>query len=199
MQPVSENSSNEPPVADVSPVAPLPADEPSPPPITREAFLEQAIADFQSPLIAYASTLLHDADRARDVVQDTFIKLCAQPPERVRGHLKAWLFTVCRNRALDILRKDKPITPLEEVRWKKVAGAGLQPDESLHLTERNSQLTSLLARLSANQREVILLKFQQGLSYQEIHEVTGLTTTNIGFLIHSGLKRLRDLIPQELI
>jgi RNA polymerase sigma-70 factor (ECF subfamily) len=55
-----------------------------------------------------------------------------------------------------------------------------------------------LDRLSPNQREVILLKFQQGLSYQEITDVTGLTSGNIGFLIHTGLKRLRDLLPDDL-
>ena len=56
----------------------------------------------------------------------------------------------------------------------------------------------MLERLSDNQREVILLKFQQGLSYQEIQEITGLSSGNIGFLIHTGLKRLRDLLPDDL-
>ena len=52
----------------------------------------------------------------------------------------------------------------------------------------------LLDRLPANQRDVIVLKFQQGLSYQEIHHITGLSTGNIGFLIHTGLHRLRSLL-----
>jgi len=184
-------------VPSVIPMTPVPADEDPPPIISQEAFIEQAITDFQSPLIAYASALLHDVDRARDVVQDTFIRLCQQPPERVREQLKSWLFTVCRNRAMDILRKERNTTALEDVRWKKVAGPGLQPDESIDLAERHAQLMAMLERLSPNQREVILLKFQQGLSYQEIHQITGLTTTNIGFLIHAGLKRLRDLIPKD--
>ncbi len=178
-------------------VTPVPVHETSPPLPSQEAFIEQAITDFQSPLIAYASALLHDVDRARDVVQDTFIRLCAQPPGRVREHLKSWLFTVCRNRAMDILRKEKNTTPLEDIRWKKVAGPGLQPDELIDLAERHAQLMAMLERISPNQREVILLKFQQGLSYHEIHQITGLTTTNIGFLIHAGLKRLRDLIPKD--
>lgn len=181
----------------VTTLTPVPADENSPPFINQEAFIQKAIADFQSPLIAYASALLHDVDRARDVVQDTFIRLCQQPPERVHEHLKSWLFTVCRNRAMDILRKEKNTTPLEDIRWKKVAGPGLQPDEFVDLSERHAQLMAMLERLSPNQREVILLKFQQGLSYKEIQQITELTTTNIGFLIHAGLKRLRDLIPKD--
>lgn len=154
--------------------------------------------DYESPLIGYAATILNDSDLARDVVQDTFIRLCQQDPAKVQDSLKSWLFTVCRNRALDLLSKEKRSQPLEDVAWKKVAGAGLQPDEQADQQERLSQLTAYLDRLTANQREVITLKFQQGLSYQEIHKITGLTTGNIGFIIHTGLKRLREILPAEL-
>ncbi|RYD26937.1 MAG: sigma-70 family RNA polymerase sigma factor [Verrucomicrobiaceae bacterium] len=164
---------------------------------TREQFVEKALADFESPLIGYAVTILHDLDRARDVVQDTFIRLCQQEPDKIRESLKTWLFTVCRNRAFDILRKDKRVQPLDEVQWKRVAGPELAPDEQADHDERIAQVMKSLDKLSANQREVILLKFQQGLSYQEIVEVTGLTSGNIGFLIHTGLKRLRDSLPAD--
>lgn len=167
-------------------------------PQTREQFIEQAMADYESPLIGYAATILKDPDRARDVVQDTFVRLCEQDITKVRAGLKSWLFTVCRNRALDLLRKDKRIEPIEEIRWQKVAGTGLQPDEQADFDERISRVMKLLDRLSDNQREVILLKFQQGLSYQEIEKVTGLTSGNIGFLIHTGLKRIRELLPDDL-
>ncbi len=164
----------------------------------REKFIEQAILDFESPLIGYATTLLHDTELARDVVQDTFIRLCQQDLSKVSDNLKSWLFTVCRNRAFDVLRKDKRNQPLEDIRWKKFAGPGLQPDESTLRDERDSQLMKSMNRLTENQREVIILKFQQGLSYQEIHHITGLTTGNIGFLIHTGLKRLREILPDDL-
>jgi RNA polymerase sigma factor (sigma-70 family) len=167
-------------------------------PPTREQFIEQAMTDFESPLIGYAATILNDTDRARDVVQDTFIRLCQQDVSKVRDSLKSWLFTVCRNRALDMLRKDKRTQPLEDIRWKKVAGTGLQPDEQADHDERLASVMKMLDRLSDNQREVILLKFQQGLSYQEIQTITGLSSGNIGFLIHTGLKRLRDLLPDDL-
>ncbi len=164
----------------------------------REKFIEQALTDFQSPLIGYATTILNDLDRARDVVQDTFIRLCEQDISKLEGSLKSWLFTVCRNRALDILRKEKRTQPLEDIRWKKVAGAGLQPDEQAEYQERLTRLNIYLGRLTDNQREVIILKFQQGLSYQEIQKITGLTSGNIGFLIHAGLKRLHDILPDDM-
>jgi RNA polymerase sigma factor (sigma-70 family) len=169
-----------------------------PTPLTLEKFIEQAITDHESPLIGYANTILNDLDRARDVVQDTFIRLCQQDRTKVEVHLKSWLFTVCRNRALDILRKEKRSQPLEEELAKKVVNPGLQPDQVALHRERAALLTRYLARLTPNQREVIILKFQQGMSYQDIQEITGLASGNIGFLIHTGLKRLREILPQDL-
>ena len=167
-------------------------------PDSKEHFIEQAMADYESPLLGYASTILHDLDRARDVVQDTFIRLCQQDIPKVRDNLKSWLFTVCRNRALDLLRKDKNIQPIDEIRWQRIAGPDLPPDQQFDQDERFAQVMKYLDRLSANQREVILLKFHQGLSYQEITKITGLTSGNVGFLIHTGLKRLRELLPSDL-
>jgi RNA polymerase sigma factor (sigma-70 family) len=167
-------------------------------PDSKEQFIEQAMADFESPLIGYATTILHDFDRARDVVQDTFIRLCQQDIPKVRDSLKSWLFTVCRNRALDLLRKDKNLQPLTDVGWQHIAGTDPQPDQQSEQDERLAQVMKVLERLSSNQREVILLKFQQGLSYQEIAKLTGLSTGNIGFLIHTGLKHIRNLLPNDL-
>jgi RNA polymerase sigma-70 factor (ECF subfamily) len=161
-----------------------------------EEFIERSVEEHESALIGYARTFVHDLDRARDVVQDTFIRLCQQDPEKVREHLKSWLFTVCRNRCLDVLRKDKRIEPMDELRWQKVAGKDVQPDEQAEADDRLAAVMRFMDRLPKNQKEVILLKFQQGMSYGEIHEVTGLTTGNIGFLIHTGLKRLREWMPQ---
>jgi RNA polymerase sigma factor (sigma-70 family) len=166
--------------------------------VNKEEFVERALEDFQSPLIGYAFTILNDLDLARDVVQDTFFKLCQQEPAKVRDHLKSWLFTVCRNRSLDILRKDKRSQSLNENPSQNLPDSSLQPDEEIEQQERLNQLIAYLDRLTSNQREVIILKFQQGLTYQEIQQITGLTTSNIGFLIHSGLKRLREILPEDI-
>lgn len=166
---------------------------------TREEFVKQALRDFESPLIGYAVGFLHDVERARDVVQDTFIRLYQQDIEKIRKGLKTWLFTVCRNRALDVIRKEKRIVGLGDDEMARLPSSRRSPAERADLEERVKQVHTALARLSDNQREVILLKFEQGLSYQEISEVTGLTPGNVGFLLHNGLKRLRTLLPDDLV
>ena len=166
---------------------------------SRDEFVKQALAQYESPLIGYAVGFLHDIERARDVVQDTFIRLYQQDIEKVRDGLKTWLFTVCRNRALDVIRKEKRIVSLEDDAMARIPSDRRSPAERADLEERVIQVHRALERLSENQREVILLKFEQGLSYQEISDVTGLTPGNVGFLLHNGLKRLRSFLPDDLV
>ena len=54
----------------------------------------------------YARALTRNAETADDIVQDTLLKLYLADPVRVSENLKAWLYAVCRNRALDVLRKE---------------------------------------------------------------------------------------------
>ena len=167
---------------------------------SRQSFIEQALAEYESPLIGFAYGMLKDADRARDVVQDTFIRLCRQDVSKVRDSLKSWLFTVCRNRALDVLRKEGRLRSLDDPELRRpVLSVAEEPSVHADREERLEMVMRYLDRLPENQKTVILLKFRDGLSYQEITEKTGLSGGNVGFLIHTGLKRIRQLLPPDLL
>lgn len=167
---------------------------------TREAAdeaLRSAMARFERPLIGYAQGLLGEWEMARDVVQDTFVKLHRELKTQEPENLKAWLFTVCRNRALDVLRKNKRMTSTEEEVLEAISDDA-QPNPA-KLAERNDthdRVMKFLGRLTENQQEVIRLKFQGDLSYKEIADVTGLSSGNVGYLLHHGLKRLRELMTE---
>lgn len=165
---------------------------------TQEQFIEWALKEYERPLIGYAQGFVHDWERARDVVQDTFIRLCQQDMVKVRDGVKTWLFTVCRNRALDVLRKDSRLVEMDEKKLMAIPGHSVSASDMLEREELQERLEGFLQRLTPNQREVIVLKFQQGLSYEEISRITGLTNGNVGFLLHHALKRLREWIPRDL-
>jgi RNA polymerase sigma factor (sigma-70 family) len=156
---------------------------------------------FERPLVRYAQGITGDLESARDVVQETFNKLArgdmnesAEGAEHAR-HTEAWLFTVTRNRALDHQRKFSRIIPMELPEDRPCAAPG--PAAVLERRESATALFRLLEALSPNQREVIRLKFQNDLSYREIAEVTSLSVTNVGFLLHTGLKKLRALLREQ--
>lgn len=156
------------------------------------AFVETAVARHQAPLLRYATRLLHgDADRARDVVQDTFVKLLAQKPADVEGHLAEWLFTVCRHRTLDVLRKEGRMKLFEEGQAERLTTAEPLPGAGAERAESQAAVLKLIERLPRNQQEVVRLKFQNGFSYKEISRITSLSVTNVGFILHTAVARLR--------
>lgn len=168
---------------------------------TETEWIRAAVARFEGPLGRYARRLLGDGDAARDVVQDVFLKLCTQPRQAIEPHLAEWLFTVCRNRALDILRKEGRMTRLSEERAQMSPDPLPGPPDVLEGREAAAMVLKLLEGLPPSQQEVIRLKFQNGFSYKEISRISGHSVSNVGFLIHTGLKairgRLADARPTE--
>jgi len=154
------------------------------------------VARFEGPLILYAQRLLGELGRARDVVQETFLRLCRTPRGDLTGHEAAWLYTVCRRAALDVKRKERRMTLLNDQTAATYPSTSPDPATALERSESTAEVLRMLERLPENQKEAITLKFGHGLSYKEIAEITGLTVSNVGFLIHTGLKTVRQrLLP----
>jgi RNA polymerase sigma factor (sigma-70 family) len=147
----------------------------------------EAVARFQRPLVSYAVGLIGDVDRARDVVQETFLRLCKQEPLS-EEHLAPWLFRVCRNLSVDLMRKERRMTSIESVDREAASGAA----EVVELRKDTSTILAMLDRLPKNQQEVLRLKFLHELSYKEISAITELSISNVGYLIHVGLKAIRE-------
>lgn len=158
----------------------------------KSEWVQTALREHEGPLIRYAIQLTGDLDRARDVVQDTFLRLCTEDPARLDGHLAQWLFTVCRNRALDVLRKEGRMNPLDDLDLTTCASSDASPAAQAEHNESAAHIARLLDGLPPNQREMVRLKFQSGLSYKEISHITNLSVSNVGFLIHTALKNLRQ-------
>lgn len=159
-----------------------------------EAQARAVTARFEKPLLAFATRLTGDADLARDVVQDTFVRFSRHAPTAFEGGDPAkWLFTVCRNRALDLCRRAGRVTYVEQEELEAAPALTLAPDEAAAAQDEHELLRRLLTQLPARQQELVQLKFQQDLSYRDIAGITGLSETNVGFLLHTALKKLRAL------
>src|SRR4051812_30204860 len=87
-------------------------------------WIRTSLARYEAQLTRYAYRITHDLERAREVVQETFLKLWQADKALIEGHLAEWLYTVCRNQALDLRRKDRRMVPLAK------DGAMDTPDES---------------------------------------------------------------------
>lgn len=157
----------------------------------RVEWMRSVLDEYEGPLLRYAARITGNLECARDVVQDTFLRLCREKPERLNSHLAQWLFTVCRNRALDVARKECRTTSLTDDDLARRPSLEPSPAAAAERHEAASDALQALALLPDNQQEVIRLKFQNDLSYREISAITQLSVTNVGFLIHTGIKTLR--------
>lgn len=158
-------------------------------------WIPDVVARYERPLCLYACRMTGNFETARDAVQDTFLKLCREDVLE-EDRVAPWLFRVCRNRCIDILRKEKPMQPLTDAQAEVLPSPGRSPAEETGLRESVSILLRKLAQLPANQAEVIRLKFQQQMSYREIAAVTALSESNVGYLIHVGIQTLRQQSAQ---
>ena len=165
-------------------------DTPTAPP--NDASMRAVVRRYELPLTQYAQRITGCRERARDVVQDTFLRLGKLPPGALGDEPAKWLFTVCRHRALDVCRKEHRMTYLDPEAAAAEPSADPSPADALARKEAAGFLLRILEKLPPRQQEVIQLKFQNGLSYQEIAEVTQLSVSHVGVLIHKGIKALRE-------
>jgi RNA polymerase sigma-70 factor (ECF subfamily) len=157
---------------------------------SKSEWIVEALNAHEAKLVRYATWLMGDLESAREIVQETFLRLCKQKrTEEMAGYLPQWLFTVCRNLAFDTRKKEARMTPLED--------AHIAVDSRLYEKQTAGEIFRMLDRLPKNQREVVYLKFQCDLSYKEISEITKLSVTNVGFLMHTALKELRKELLSE--
>jgi len=158
-------------------------------------WIREVVATHEQSLVAYVRRLTGDLEQARDVVQEAFCRLLDQGPDergRIAGRVKPWLLTVCRNQVIDTYRKEKRMDPLTDADLATRARPEPGPEEQAGLADEYRAALAALQALPEKQREVIRLKFQQALSYKEIAELTGHSTSNVGYLIHMGMKSLRQ-------
>jgi len=169
--------------------------------VTDISGIEALIDEHEAALIRYASGMLRDGDAARDMVQDAFIRLIRhrQKDGAPIRNMQAWLFRVVHNLCLDYIRKHKRQLPLTEEGENHLADrASQEPDRALESSEAAAIAVETLGILSQRDRQVVVMKIMENLSYKEIAERLGLTIGNVGFILHNSLKKLARELKKVL-
>ena len=163
---------------------------------SKQEWILKTLDCYEGRLIQYASRIVGNTELAQDVVQDTFLQLWKENRAKIESYLEQWLYTVCRNRAFDLKKKEKRMFSLQpDIDFADDGGNSPTADIERH--EEEVGILGVINSLPANQKEVICLKFQDGLSYKEISKVTGLSVSNVGFLMHKGVKSMRALLKKQ--
>ncbi len=160
--------------------------------------LRAVILRYERPLISFSRRWVLNLATAQDIAQDTLLRLCQQPPETLQGllsgeksRLEGWLFVVARNLAIDVARRSGRAFPAGSALPARPA-PGPTPAEAAAQLDLADRIIAMIDDLPPKQAEVIHLRFEQGLSYKAIADLTGLTSSYVGYLLHEGLKTLRQ-------
>lgn len=156
--------------------------------------IEELFTALESPLLLYALRLVGEADVAEDIVQEAFMRLHAQFDE-VQAP-RRWLYRTVHNLALNHRRDAKRTVPLRleadegETPANDPTDPQPLPDEQIARWEGIGLVRLSVETLDERSRELIRLKFTDGLSYQEMSTRTGLTAGHVGYLLHHALKAI---------
>jgi RNA polymerase sigma-70 factor (ECF subfamily) len=148
------------------------------------------VEQFEVRLTRFALRITGDEETARDVVQHAFLRLCDRPPDAALDRADQWLFAVCRNRAVDVLRARRRTSRLADDMPFDVQSQEPDPAMTAERKDLYRQLCQLVAGLPPSQREVVDL-WAEGFSYREIAEITDRNEITIRVKIHRALKTLR--------
>jgi RNA polymerase sigma factor (sigma-70 family) len=144
------------------------------------------LRDFEGRLLRYAQRFV-GPEGARELVQETYARIWQENWVDLQGRERAWLFSVCRNLALDHLKKEKRLDYAN-------AENSVPPEAETQLekNEEEGEVQAAVRLLTTAQQEVVRLKFQEAMSYSEISAITGHSVSHVGVLLHEALKKLRQ-------
>ena len=144
-------------------------------------------------LLALASRILGDADEARDVAQESFLRIWRQAANWRAGEARfdTWLHRVALNLCRDRLRRRKE-RPLNEDEALQLADTAPSPDEHLEAADRSARMAAALAALPERQREAIVLQYYQELSNIDAAALMEISVEALESLLSRARRQLRN-------
>jgi RNA polymerase sigma factor (sigma-70 family) len=147
----------------------------------------KAVDEFSDSVYRFIRGNLKDEDRSNDIVQDSYEKLWRHVTEIDYAVAKSWLFSTAYHNMIDIIRKEKRMTPLETSHEAEFTFED-------HYTGLNEILHAGLQRLPEMQKSAVMLRDYEGYSYKEIGDITGLTEAQVKISIYRGRLALKNYI-----
>lgn len=150
---------------------------------------------YSSVVYAVALRVLGDTSAAEDILQEIFMQLWRKPGafDASRGNLAPWLAVITRNRAVDVLRKRRPQSELEDTTLTVNPDFAGEADRGLIV----EKVRSALQAMSSQQRSALEMAYFEGYSHSEISAKTGEPLGTIKTRIRSGLMQLRKLVETK--
>ncbi|WP_339276448.1 sigma-70 family RNA polymerase sigma factor [Paenibacillus sp. FSL W8-0426] len=134
---------------------------------------------------------------AQDLAQDVFIRVYRYLATRREGSsFSAWIYTIAVNRMRDFIRQQKPVMVADALELVEAAEEGT-PEKTVLQQEMKREIVQQLDRLPEAYRLVLLLKYTNELSYEEIARITGMNQLQVRNALYRGKKALRKQMDRK--
>ncbi|QFT91058.1 ECF RNA polymerase sigma factor SigW [Bacillus sp. THAF10] len=166
----------------------------------RDFLLEKAMVEYGDQLTRLAYSYVKDADMAKDLVQNTFIK-CYTTIETFRHEstLKTWLYRITINECKDYLKSWSYKKFLLLELYNSNNNSSLSPEEVAIKNWEKGRVKSTIFSLPPKYREIIFLYYYEELTMEEISTLLGLPISTVKTRIRRGKDRLKQTIERKEI
>ncbi len=145
------------------------------------------VKNFADPVFRFIYKNIKDEDKAKDIVQDTFVKMWMKVDDIIAEKAKSYLFTAAYNTMIDSIRKDKYKATYED-----------HYDDYLTTNNTFNDLKEVInlafSKLNETQRSVVMLRDYEGYSYEEIGKITGLNESQVKVYIYRARLSMKKFI-----
>jgi len=153
---------------------------------------------YKGPMYAVAYSLLNQPDAAEDVLHDVFVSFSAVAKNfKLYGSLRNYLITCILNRSRDLLRKKTG--GFIDIERTQQADCHAGPEQQVLESEQQSILSRALAKVPADQREVIILHLHGDLKFREIANIQHVPINTVQGRYRYGLEKLRSILDGQVI
>ena len=154
---------------------------------------------YSTRIYAFAFRFLRNSEAAEDATQEVFMKMLKYANQfNENAKLSTWLFSIAANWCRDYLRKaENRSKEGEEVLVTLPAPSELAPDANYERRQTEVMIQKALEKLTADQREAILLSRYQGLSYQEIAQISGCSEGAVKTRVFRAMEVLKRVLVDE--
>lgn len=165
--------------------------------------LDHLIELYQHRLLRYLLFLTGKREVAEDLFQETWMRVLLRGAQyNGKARFDTWLFTIARNLVIDLSRK-RTVASLDEMREGgeddrpfEIAMSGPSPLEQFQSRENSAEVSEVLLKLDAAYREVLVLRFYEELSLDEIASVTRAPLSTVKSRLYRGLASLKPEMEQ---
>lgn len=164
---------------------------------------EALVKEHQDKVYDFCVRMLNDREEAHDLVQEIFVSVHQHLDKfRMDARLSTWIFRITKNHCINRLKylkrhgrgRSEEYGEVSEAALHDAVGSPQKPDEALSAARERALVHAAIAQLDEDQRMLVVLRDIEGLSYEEIVEITELAEGTVKSRLHRAREKLADII-----